>query len=121
MSRTNLTAQTIRPLPITERSQPHSMLTREELSLLRAALAYWSEEIMLHPLPSDTATQQARLSYQSMTPRALELLYHRLAEHSINYIVVDTVLNHVVNTRLFKFPPRLQPAGGRWQVRSVIG
>jgi hypothetical protein len=24
------------------------MLTREELSLLRAALAYWSEEIMLH-------------------------------------------------------------------------
>ena len=86
------------------------MLIREELSLIRAALAYWSEEIMLHPLPSDTATQQARLSYESMTPRALELLYHRLAEHSINYIVVDSVLNHMVNTRLFKFPPRLQPA-----------
>ena len=109
------------PYPSTNRSHLQSMLTREELSLLRAALAYWSEEITLHPLPSDTATQQARLSYQSTTPRALELLYHRLAEHSINYIVVDTVLNHVVNTRLFKFPPRLQPAGGRWQVRSVIG
>jgi hypothetical protein len=97
------------------------MLTREELSLLRAALAYWSEEIMLHRLPSDTATQDARLSYQMLTPRDIELLYHRLAEHSVHYIVVDTVLNHVVNTRLFKFPPRIQPAGGRWQVRSVIG
>jgi len=58
------------PYPSTNRSHLQSMLTREELSLLRAALAYWSEEIMLHPLPIDAATQDARLSYQSMTPRA---------------------------------------------------
>jgi hypothetical protein len=117
------TAQTVLPptSPLTQRSHPQSMLTRDELSLLRAALAYWSEEIMLHPLPMDAATQDARLGYRRMEPRSVELLYHRLAEHNIQYVVVDTLLNHVVNTRLFKFPPRLQPAGGRWQVRSVIG
>ncbi len=97
------------------------MLTRDELSLLRAALAYWSEEILSHPLRIDATTQDARLNHLRMEPEAIEHLYNRLAEHNVNYIVVDTVMKHVVNTRLFTAVPHLHPANGRWQVRSVIG
>jgi len=121
MNQNNLSLRIFRPLPDQNRSSIQRMLTREELSVLRAALVYWSEEMLHNQLPSDSTTQDSRHAYQSITKPALEHLYNRLAEHNVNYIVVDTLLNHVVNTRLFKFPPRLQPAGGRWQVRSVIG
>jgi hypothetical protein len=121
MSQNNSSLRIFRPSPDNNRSHLQSMLTRDELSVLRAALVYWSEEMMHNQIPNDPATQDEKHRYQRITPEALELLYNRLAEHNVNYIVVDTLLNHVVNTRLFKFPPRLQPRGGRWQVRSVIG
>ncbi len=97
------------------------MLTREDLALLRVALAYWSEENLSHALPTDVAMEEARVRQLETALDAVEHLYNRLADFNVRYVVVDTVEQHVVNTRLFARPPTISPANGRWQVRSVIG
>ena len=97
------------------------MLSRQEHTLIRAALAYWSEEMMQHSLPCDADTETALRVGQRIEPNAMDHLYNRLGLQNVNYVVVDTLVDHVVNTRLFKHPPKLYPANSRWQVRSVIG
>jgi hypothetical protein len=97
------------------------MLTREDLSLLRVAIAYWSEENLSHALPTNEAMEEARVKHLETAPTVVEHLFNRLAEFNVRYVVVDTVEQHVVNTRLFVRPPTISPANGRWQVRSVIG
>ncbi len=97
------------------------MLTREDLSLLRVALAYWSEENLSHALPTDEAIEEARVKHLETAPTVVEHLFNRLAEFNVRYVVVDMVEQNVVNTRLFVRPPTLSPFNGRWQIRSVIG
>ena len=96
------------------------MLTRQELLLVRNALACWSQAELGHPIPSVSGNQVPQFSQHQLDPTEVERLYNRLAIYNMKFVVVDTVLNHVVNTRLFEAAPQIYPSNGRWQVRSVI-
>ncbi len=61
------------------------MLIRDELSLLRVALAYWSEENLSHALPInealEEALEEARVKHLETALDAVEHLFHRRLAH----------------------------------------
>ncbi len=96
------------------------MLTRRELSLLRLALVYWSEENLSHSLPTDERFETLRTQLLDTQPSVINDLFQRLDESRVRYVVVDTIEQQVVNKQLFVHPPSVGPAYGRWQAFSVI-
>ncbi len=94
------------------------MLTPNDLVLLREALAYWSTHAVGLELADKASTELADVD---ASEEDIVALYKRLMPDNVRYIVVDGDTNHVVNTRLFRKVPEIQPASDRWQVRTVIG
>ncbi len=96
------------------------MLSPQDLNLLREAVAYWARqevglELTIHAGPAICERQV------EVTEQDIVALFEKLAPDHVRYIVVDCDTNHAINTRLFRKVPKLQPASGRWQVRTVVG
>ena len=96
------------------------MLTPQDIVLLREALAYWTKHAVGLEL-ADCDGPAIEIGHSDASKGDIETLYARLALENIHYIVVDVETNHAINSRLFRKVPRLQPAAGRWQIRTVIG
>ncbi len=96
------------------------MLSPQDLNLLREALAYWTRHAVGLEL-SVTAGPAIFEPQVEFTKQDIVALIEKLAPDNVRYIVVDCDTNHAINTRLFRKVPKLQPATGRWQVRTVVG
>jgi hypothetical protein len=97
-----------------------TVLSPQDLNLLREALAYWIRhavglELTVHADPAICEPQV------EATEQDIVALIEKLAPDNVRYIVVDCETNHAINTRLFRKVPKLQPTSGRWQVRTVVG
>ena len=93
------------------------MLTLQDVALLREALAYWAS----HAVGLELTDGVGMANSESPMEVDLVALYELLIPEHVLFIVVDGDTNHAINTRLFRRVPKLQPASGRWQVRTVIG
>jgi hypothetical protein len=96
------------------------MLTSRELSLLRTALAYWSEENLAHALPTDEPSEVSRIELLDTKPSDINELYGRLDEARVRYVLVNTANVQIIHERLFVYPPSLSPTDDRWRILSAI-
>ena len=96
------------------------MLTLQDISLLREALAYWARHAVGLEL-ADGAGPAIVESPVEVNEEDLVALHELLTPEHVRFIVVDGDTNHAINTRLFRKVPKLHPTSGRWQVRTVIG
>ena len=86
------------------------MLTPNDFILLREALAYWSTHAVGLELADKASTESADVD---ASEEDITTLYEKLTTDNVRYIVVDGNTNHVVNTRLFRKVPEIQPASAR--------
>ncbi len=95
------------------------MLTSNDLSILREALACWAKlslgcDLKQEVLGSDPGDESQGL-------QELHILYDKLSAASVRYIVEDCKNRQAIKTRLFRRAPLLRTPTERYQVRTVIG
>lgn len=96
------------------------MLTLQDVSLLREALAYCARHSIGLELTDGAGPANSESPMEGNEDNLLAL-YKLLTPEHVRFIVVDGDTNHAINTRLFRRVPKLHPTSGRWQVRTVVG
>lgn len=95
------------------------MLTQNDLSTLREALACWARLSLGCDLTRENADFDQGDESQGI--HEIHTLYDKLSAASLRYIVEDCKSHQAINTRLFRRAPHLRTPTDRYQIRTVIG